>query len=220
MTLSRFLRLLWRQQFLLAALGLGFRVILQNPCLITSDDSTKQVWFKLKTVENVLIHLHTTSLLINIQKFWHHFCVNFSHTYVVADHLPNTVVFHVQLTCDHSNSQLITTYQLPSPYDVDLCPDCWRPPTLWIIFSFHFVFFCATQKPYARHSIISIHLLKHFKWLCLSLPEADQTFFFAAYCSSVLIAERPGKEIQANACQKCNGCREIILQLYTPKISC
>ena len=61
------------------ALALGFRVILKNPCLITSDDSTKQVWFSLKTLDDVLSHQQAVLLLIIIQQAWHYFCTDFLH---------------------------------------------------------------------------------------------------------------------------------------------
>ena len=62
----------------LTALALGFRVVLRNPCLIISVDSTKQVWFSLKTLDDVLTHLHAV-LLIIIQQLWHHFWADFLH---------------------------------------------------------------------------------------------------------------------------------------------
>ena len=58
---------------------LVFWIILKNPCLITSDDSTKQVWFSLKTLSDVLTHLHAALLLIIIQQPWHQFCADFPH---------------------------------------------------------------------------------------------------------------------------------------------
>ena len=58
---------LWRRRrCLLTALGLGPRVVLITPCLITSDDTTKQFWFTLKTFVDVLTHLHVVLLLIII----------------------------------------------------------------------------------------------------------------------------------------------------------
>ena len=58
----------------LTALALGFWVIIKNPCLVTSDDSMKQAWFSLKTLNDVLTHLHAALLLVFIQQHWHHFC--------------------------------------------------------------------------------------------------------------------------------------------------
>ena len=115
-----FLRLRLRWRLLLTVLGLGFRVLLKNTSLITRNDSTKQVWFSLKTLDDVLTHLHAALLLIIIQQSWHHFFADFSHVQIFDDNLPSTVLFHVQLTCYHSKSQpTITTQHLPYPHNVE-----------------------------------------------------------------------------------------------------
>lgn len=73
LTLSCFLRTRRRQRPPLTALAIGFRVVLKNSCLITIDDSTKQIWFSLKTVDHVMTHLHAALFLILIHQTWHHF---------------------------------------------------------------------------------------------------------------------------------------------------
>ena len=78
--LSCFLRPRWGRRLQLTSLALGFRVLLKNPCLITSGDSTKQVWFSLKALDDVLTHLQVALLLIIIQQSpWHHSCADFPH---------------------------------------------------------------------------------------------------------------------------------------------
>ena len=52
-----------------------------------------------------------------------------------CDNLLNTVFFHVQPTCDHSNSQpTIATNDLPYLLDIELSPAGWKPPTSEVIF--------------------------------------------------------------------------------------
>ena len=138
-----------RQTFPLRALALGFPVVIKNPSLITSDDSSKQVWFILKSLNDVLTHLHATLLLVIIQQSWQHFCTDFLHAQIFSDNLPNTVLFYVQLTCNHSNSQLTIAMHsaLPTRCSPEFCSlkasNSWShlpPPCtpLWTS--------CATQK--------------------------------------------------------------------------
>ena len=63
--MSCFFRPRW---LLLTAWALGFPIILKIPCLIASDDPTKQVWSSLKTLDDVLIHLYETLFQITIQQ--------------------------------------------------------------------------------------------------------------------------------------------------------
>ena len=42
-------------------------------------------------------------LLIHIQQSWHNFCADFPHAQIFGDNLPNNVLSHVRLTCNHSN---------------------------------------------------------------------------------------------------------------------
>lgn len=98
----------------LRALALGFRVALKNPRLMTSDGSSKQVWFILKMLNDVLTHMHAPLLLIIIQQPWHHFCADFPHAQIFADNLPNTVIFHVQLTFEQSTDGRHARSALPA----------------------------------------------------------------------------------------------------------
>ena len=54
-----------------------FVVCTKNPCLITSDGSALQTWFSLKTLNDVLTHLHVALFLIIIQQSRHQFCTDF-----------------------------------------------------------------------------------------------------------------------------------------------
>ena len=95
--------------------------------------------------------------------------LHFRHGQIFGDNLPNTDLFHVQLTSNHSKSQLtIATLYLPNPLDTDLSfllkssRSCGHlsPPrrSLWT--------FCATKKktcmrdmmlsPYTCRSILNI----------------------------------------------------------------
>ena len=104
----------------LIVLAFGVQVIFTNPCLITIDDSMKQVRLILKTLSDVL-----TRLLIVIQQFWYQCCVDFLHAQIFSDHFSNTIFFHVQMTCNHPNSQrTIATRHQPHPLDVNLIPAC------------------------------------------------------------------------------------------------
>ena len=171
---------LWPQQrqiLPLRALALGFLVVLKNPHLITSDDSSKQVWFILKTLDDVLTNLHVALPLMIIQQPWHHFCANFPHAQIFSVNLPNAVLFHVQLTCDHSNTQpTIATHNLLYPLDSHLSPACWRPLTHGIIFHLLALLFeplVLLKNMCLQHCVISIHLLKHLKCLWQNFPQAD-----------------------------------------------
>ena len=49
----------------------------------------------------------------------------FRHVQILGDNLPNIFLFHVQLTCNHSNSQsMIIIHHLPPPLNVHLSPAC------------------------------------------------------------------------------------------------
>ena len=67
----------------------------------------------------------------------------FRHSQIFSDYLPNTIhFFYVRLTCNHSNRQpTIASLHLPCPFDIDLSPTCWWPPTPAIIFHFPVPFF-------------------------------------------------------------------------------
>ena len=113
----------------------------------------------------------------------------YKHTQIFGDNLPNTVLFHVRLTCDHSNSQpTITTHHVPHLLHVDLSPACWRPPAPGVIFHLFalcFELLVPLKNTWAWHGVISIYLLKYFKWLWRSFPNAGLQFsdFFLHQCS-------------------------------------
>ena len=65
----------------------------------------KQVLFILKTLDDDLTHLHAVHLLIIIQQSWHHLWADFPHSQIFGYDLPNTVLFHVQQTCDPSDNR-------------------------------------------------------------------------------------------------------------------
>ena len=137
--------------------------------------------------------------------------------------------FHDQLTCDHSNSQpTIATNYLHYSLNVDFRPACWRPPAPGVIFHLLTLLFgilMPLKNIYARPDVISIYLVKYFKFLLRSFPNWTKYFRFIR-CSalialpSVLTAERSEKE---QVCikvfeKKSYGCRKLRLQLYNPKI--
>ena len=151
---------------------------LKNPCLITGDDSPKQIWFSLKTLNGVLTYKYAMLFLIILQLSWHHFCINFLHVWIFSENLPNTVLFRVQLTCDHLNKLTIATHHLPYLLDVDFSPVYWRPPTPGVISHLLMLLFepFVPVKNMCAHGDISIYLLKHFKSFWQSFPQLDQKF--------------------------------------------
>ena len=163
----------------------------------------KQVWFSLKMLNDVLIHLHAALLLIIIQQPWHHFCADFVHAQIFGDNIPNTVLCQVQLTCDLLNSQpTIATHHLPYPLDVDLSPACWRPPTPGVIF--HLLAPLSHLLCHSKTRVRNMALSPCTCWSISSacdrvLPNCTSNFRFinclvSIVHSSVLIAERPEKE--------------------------
>ena len=67
--------------------------------------------------------------------------ISFHHVQIFVppcpDLLTNSVAFHVQLTCNHSNSQLmIVIHHLRYPFDVYFCPANWRSPAPGSYFTF------------------------------------------------------------------------------------
>ena len=157
---SDFHRLLW---------GLGFQVVLRIPCLITSDDSTKQFWFCFKTFDDILTHLHAGLFLLIIQQLWHHFCADFSYALIFVDNLRNADFIYVQLNCDHSNQRLLKI-------------TCFTRLTLTFVLlieglPFLKSIFRPIKNTCALHSIISILLLKLFKSFWRSFPLREQRFY-------------------------------------------
>ena len=101
--------------------------------LIATGNSTKQVRFSLKIFDDVLTHLY--AVLIIFQHSRSHFCKDFPHAHIFSNNFLNTVLFHVHLTCNHSNSQsMIATHHLLYPLDADRNPACWRPSVPGVIF--------------------------------------------------------------------------------------
>ena len=166
---------------------LGFQAILKNQCFITTDDSIKQIWFNLKTLDNVLTHLQVALFQIIIQQSWHYFCVNFLYAQIFGDNLSNTALFHVQLTCDHLNSQL--TIATPTA----LLAWCWPwscllkasyswsyLPPLWTSF--------ATQK-HVHDILLSPYPCWSISSACDSFLQLDANFhiysLLSVYCSFV-----------------------------------
>ena len=129
LTLSFFLR---RRRLTLTDLALGSRVVLKNPCLITSDNSMQQILFSLKNLDDVRILQHAGLLLIIIQQSWHHFCAKSLHAQIFG------IIFQTPsflISCNHSNSQsTIAKYHLPYQFDVNFSPACGRPSAPGVIF--------------------------------------------------------------------------------------
>ena len=190
--LSYFLRL-W-QRYPLTAPSLGFKVILKNQCLITSDYPTKQVWFSMKTLDDILTHQHAGLPLIIILQFWHHFYTDFPLAQIFHDYLPNIFPFYLKLACDQWNCQ--PTYCTNS-VDFDFSPACWRPLAPTVIF----YFFAA-----------SLNLLCHWKtseqdmflspYICWNILSAcnraflNEAKYFQFYLFHyILITEQPEKEV-------------------------
>ena len=92
--------------------------------------------------------------------------------------LPNTVLFYIQLICDHSICQpTIAIYYLSYPFDVNLHPLSWRPPAPEVIFHLFSTFFeplMTLKNTCVQYGVISKHLPKHFKFL--SFLQSDQNF--------------------------------------------
>ena len=92
------------------------------------------------------------------------------HAEIFGDNLLNTIPFHVQLTCDHSNSQLmITTHHLLFQHNVDYSCACWSPCIfLWIT--------RALKNTWTREGVICLYLKKHFKCLWWNFPQLDHIY--------------------------------------------
>ena len=134
MTLPRLKKARQCRRLPLIVLVLGFWAILKNLCLIPSDDS-KQVWFSLKTFDDLLTLLHTKVLLIIIQQSWHQFWADFPHALIFIDNLSNIFFFSYLADFQSFEQSTNTHYTLP-PYlfNVYISPACWRFPTLGVIF--------------------------------------------------------------------------------------
>ena len=109
--------------------------------------------------------------------FWSSFSIlgtNFLQTFS----MPKSSMIIFQTLSSFMSSLLViiqtVNWQLPYPLDIDSSPTCWMPPTSGVIF-----------EPLVHDSIISIHLLKHFKCLWWSFPQPDKknSGLFIAWCS-------------------------------------
>ena len=137
--------------------------------------------------------------------YWDFF---FKHAEIFMDNLLNTVLFHVQLTCDYLK------VNLPYPLDLDLSPFCLRPYVIGVIFHLLTPLFeslVSLKNTCVWHGVISIHLMKHFKCLWRSFFQLDQKFqaylFFNAYRWTPWNWECKQKHEK----KKCNGCRKLRL---------
>ena len=98
-----------RRTLPLKALALGLRVILEDPRLISSDDSLQQVWLSLEMLENVLTHLHAPLLLVIVRSFGTIFAQIFR--------IPKSsmIIFHTLSRLISSSSAIIRTVNRRSP---------------------------------------------------------------------------------------------------------
>ena len=150
----------------LISLVLDFQVVLKNPCFITCDNPTKQVWFSLKMLDNVLTHLHAVLLLIIIQQSWHHFYAAFPHAQIISDNLPNTVLFlfswytiiqTVNWQLPHNTCSMLTSVLLVEGLQL-------LKSSFTSLYS-SLNCFCFSKYTCTWYGVITIHLLKHFKCL-------------------------------------------------------
>ena len=113
----------------------------------------------------------------------------FRHVKFFGNYLLITVLFPVLLSCDHSNSQLIIATYLSTLPDVGLTPTCWRAPSDRIICHLLTTLSCFNllchSKTHACNTIISMYLLKYFKFFSWSFLQLDHKFqvylFFSAH---------------------------------------
>ena len=64
---------------------------------VSSPVMTKQVWFSLKMLDDVLIYLHVMLLLIIFQPSWHHFA-DFLQAQIFLGNIPNIVTLHSSIS--------------------------------------------------------------------------------------------------------------------------
>ena len=91
----------------------------------------------LKTLDDVLIHLRVTLLVIIIYSYWYYFCVNLPKSSVIIFQ----TVFFFLCRADLWLSEPPTDTQhaphhLPYPFDIDPTPAFWRSSALGFIFPF------------------------------------------------------------------------------------
>ena len=96
----------------------------------------------------------------------------FRHAQIFGDNLSNYVLFYVQSTCNHLNSQLkIATYHLHYQLDVDLSPACRKPSALEVIF--HLTILFQPLMPLKAH----VHYIVLSPYACWSISSAWDEIF-------------------------------------------
>ena len=150
-------------------LALGFWDVHKTSCLITNDDTMSDSIWSLVQYEDAQWCPDTAVC----GAFFYHISVGLAlilhrhHAQILVDNLQNTVFFHTQLTCNHSNSQLtIAKYHLLYSLNVDLSFACWKLSSPGVIFPFSARLFeplVPLKNTCASHGVIHIHLIKHFK---------------------------------------------------------
>ena len=129
----RFLRPQRRRSLLLKTLALGLQIILKDPD--SSAVITLSNRFGFKLFQDVMTHLHTPLLLLLFQQLQNHFCTDLPHPQIFCNDSPHLLAVHVQLICNHSNSQVvISMHLLTDKLDIFLSPACARPPAPGVIF--------------------------------------------------------------------------------------
>ena len=134
----------------------------------------------------------------------------FSHAQIFSDNFPNTVLFYVQLTCDHVNCQLmIATYHPSYLLNIDLSPVCWKLPVPEIIF--HLVDFFEPLVPFKNMCTYMVL----FSYICWSIsstcnrvfPYQTKNFWLTCFSVfivyfSMLVDEWPEeKEVETKVCK-------------------
>ena len=80
-------------------------------------------------------HTCTAALSFLFQQLWNHFCTDLSHPQIFPNDSPHPREVHVELICNHSNSQAAISMQLlADKLDIFLGPACVRPPAPGVIF--------------------------------------------------------------------------------------
>ena len=165
-------------------------LILEIPCRITGgDDPTKQIWFSLKTLDNVQKHLHAvhiwSSFSILGTIFMQTFCMPKS-SFSVLFSCPVDLRSFEQSIDDHH-----TLPTLPARRWSRACllkaSRSWSHLSPSRSASWNLLWH---SKTCAWHNVISIHLLKHDE--CLWQIFSNWTKIFT-FIRSVLIAKRPEK---------------------------
>ena len=116
-------------------LSLAIWVMLKNPCLITSDE------FEARLIQFECA-LGCPDTAACSTPFWSSFSIlnaisTQTFRMLISSEIIFQTLFHVQLTCDDSNSQpTYTTHDQVYPLDIDLSPACWWPSVPGVIFHY------------------------------------------------------------------------------------